>query len=158
MSAPSDRSREACVAWAVTASNCSCFTSRLRAGSRGTKWQRWLETERSRGRIGGYGIAVESARLRTFLEHEDGLLGIAQVPDSLEGREAQPLLERGVPLQITFGYIASAVKAGQTDIVQVLRNAMHRNRKGAIVVSTRRVDRIAIMARALRSPSLKAPP
>lgn len=113
-------------------------------------WQEWLEAEKARGRIGGYGIAVEPDRLETFFE-DGGPLGIVQVHDSLEKQEAQPLLERGHPLQITFGYIASALKTGRSDVVQVLRSAMQRNSEGAIVVSTRKADRIATMGLALSS-------
>lgn len=118
-------------------------------------WQRWLETEKTRGRIGDYGIAVAPDRLKTFLASGDGPLGITQVHDSLEGQEAEPLLRYGMPLQITFGYIASAVRAGRADAADTLYRAMQRNRAGAIVVSTRRVDRVLAMGHALRSISLE---
>ncbi|OBX19897.1 hypothetical protein A9995_04930 [Erythrobacter sp. QSSC1-22B] len=113
-------------------------------------WQSWLEAEKSSGRIGDYGIAVAPERLETFLASGEGPLGITQVHDSLDGREAEPLLSHGLPLQITFGYIGSAVKAGRTDVVDSLCRAMQRNRDGAIVVSTRHVDRVLTMGRALR--------
>jgi D-threo-aldose 1-dehydrogenase len=60
--------------------------------------------------------------------------------DSLDGREADALTTRGRPLQITYGYV-SGRKAGGS-VAGTLREALRRNGRGAVIVSTRRIERL----------------
>lgn len=103
------------------------------------EWLRWLEQERNAGRVQRFGIAVEADRLGAFVTAESPLANIVQTIDSLELREADTLLRAGRPLQITYGYVSAA--AGRP-VEETLARALARNRCGAIIVSTRRIDRI----------------
>lgn len=107
------------------------------------EWQRWLEDERRAGRIGEFGLALTADRLEPFLRAAPGLAPAVQVLDSLESREADVLARYGRPLQITYGYVSSARRAGNDrSVPEILRAALERNRDGALIVSTRKADRL----------------
>jgi aryl-alcohol dehydrogenase-like predicted oxidoreductase len=112
-------------------------------------WLGWLEAQQRTGRIGLFGLALTAERLAPFLDQAQALTGIVQVLDSLAGREADVLTDRGRPLQITYGYLSAAQAAGDTTPVpDLLRRAARRNPHGPIIVSTRRPERLAQFARA----------
>ncbi|MBV8663195.1 MAG: hypothetical protein JO107_08840 [Hyphomicrobiales bacterium] len=93
-----------------------------------------------------FGIAVDAARLAGFLEPKSPLASIVQTIDSLAGREADALLRHGRPLQITYGYVRAAMRAGPTDVPAVLEAALRRNAEGCVIVSTSKPSRLAQFA------------
>lgn len=107
------------------------------------EWQRWLEEQKRAGRIGEFGLALNADRLEPFLREAPGLAPVVQVLDSFEGREADVLARYGRPLQITYGYLSSARRAGSTRRApEILRAALARNPAGALIVETRRIERL----------------
>lgn len=107
------------------------------------EWQRWLEDETRAGRIGAFGLALTADRLEPFLREAPGLASVVQVLDSLEAREADVLARFGRPLQITYGYVTSARRAGSTrPVPEILVAALARNPRGAVIVATRRIARL----------------
>lgn len=115
------------------------------------EWQRWLDSEVRRGRIGAYGLALTSDRLIPFLDEAPELANVIQLLDSLESKEADCLTERGRPLQITYGYV-SAMQAERNPAMSprdVLRAAAQRNKGGAIIVSTTKLGRLGQYAELL---------
>ena len=112
------------------------------------EWLRWLEREVAGGRVRRFGIAVEPQHLPGFLSPATPLAAVVQTLDSLDGRDADVLPRHGRPLQITYGYISAALKAGgAVDIPALLAGALARNPAGAVIVSTGRVERLAQYAR-----------
>jgi D-threo-aldose 1-dehydrogenase len=110
-------------------------------------WTDWLEAERRRGRIGAYGIAARAADLPAIVVDAAPLAAIVQAPDSLVAREAEPLLRAGRPLQLSYGYVTSAKSVDpDADVPDVLAAALRRNATGAVLVSTRRVERLRALA------------
>lgn len=108
------------------------------------EWLRWLETEVEAGRVGHFGLALDTERLSSFAPLDDPLCSVVQTNDSLSLKEADILLHHGRPLQITFGYVSSARRGQQPsfDANAVLAQALRRNTSGAIIVSTRRTERL----------------
>ena len=107
------------------------------------EWQRWLEDEKRAGRIGEFGLALTADRLEPFLREAPGLAPVVQVLDSLDGREADVLGRFGRPLQITYGYVSGARRVGDTrPVPEILRAALARNPAGALIVATRKVERL----------------
>lgn len=108
------------------------------------EWLRWLEDEVQAGRVGRFGIAVDGTRLTPFVASNSELLQFVQCLDSLEGREADCLTVSGRPMHITYGYVSDAMRRhGHVDVPKVLHAALDRNRMGAVIVSTRRAERLA---------------
>jgi aryl-alcohol dehydrogenase-like predicted oxidoreductase len=106
------------------------------------EWLRWLEREIVDGRVRYYGVAGDASKLKPWLEHTTLLPKIVQTKDSLSAREANLLSINGRPFQITYGYVSSAVQNGYTNVAEVLRQALKRNKHGAILVSTRKISRL----------------
>jgi D-threo-aldose 1-dehydrogenase len=108
------------------------------------EWVGWLQDCRQRGSIRYFGVALTSERLEPFLSAPSALVDVVQVLDSLATCEADILGKYSRPLQITYGYVSSARAAGETRSVQdILRRAMARNQHGPIIVSTRKLQRVA---------------
>lgn len=112
------------------------------------EWLRWLERCVANGRVRRFGLALRPDLLKPFLEIRSSLADVAQVLDSLDGREADVLKRFGKRFQITYGYV-SAAKAGggRVSVPDILRQALRRNREGAIIVSTKKTARLAQFAR-----------
>ena len=107
------------------------------------EWLRWLDDEVAAGRVGRFGIAAEASRIAPFLAAPDRLTNVVQTTDSLAGREADVLAAHGRPLQITYGYVSDALRRDdQVDVSAVLADALKRNQSGAVIVSTRRPERM----------------
>ena len=104
------------------------------------EWLRWLEEEKQR--VASFGIAGGMRQLMPFLAEENPLANIVQTADSLDHKEAEPILMAGRPLQLTYGYFSAATRSSGGDAQTVLRGALERNKTGAILVSTRRVSRL----------------
>lgn len=106
-------------------------------------WSRWLEDEVVHGRVGQFGIALDEHQVAPFLASPSPLLRFVQTVDSLEGREADQLLEIGIPLGITYGYVSDALRRNRTvNVPNILEAALHRNPNGAVIVSTRNEGRL----------------
>jgi aryl-alcohol dehydrogenase-like predicted oxidoreductase len=114
------------------------------------EWQRWFERERERGRVCAFGIAGVIARIEPFLTNTSSLTQVIQTADSVDGREADRVLDTHRPLQITYGYISAVLRShAQFEPHQLLVAALRRNRTGTILVSTRRRERLAEYSAAL---------
>jgi D-threo-aldose 1-dehydrogenase len=108
------------------------------------EWVDWLQRCRQRGSIRYFGVALTSERLEPFLRAPSTLVDVVQVLDSLAACQADILRKYGRPMQITYGYVSSARAAGETRSAQdILRRAMARNQHGPIIVSTRKLQRVA---------------
>jgi aryl-alcohol dehydrogenase-like predicted oxidoreductase len=95
----------------------------------------WLQRERDRGTIDAYGLAGPVQRVAPWADQALG--AVLQVRDSLHAREADALLERGRPLQFTYGYLSRRAADARLPAAEALRGALHRNTTGSILVSTR---------------------
>src|SRR5450830_1616150 len=111
------------------------------------EWQRWLESLLQAGKIRHFGIAGEAPVIAAMLDQSPALTSIVQVRDSLDQHQADVLLSHQRPLQFTYGYMAGGA-AQVRDGATILREALQRNPGGSILVSTRRVARVAALARA----------
>jgi aryl-alcohol dehydrogenase-like predicted oxidoreductase len=102
------------------------------------EWHKWLCKERDRGRLRAFGIAGAITHIEPFLSVTSPLAQVIQTADSIERREADRLLHAQRPLQITYGYLASAIRSGShLEPREVLIRALQRNQTGTILVSTR---------------------
>ena len=107
----------------------------------------WLSDEKSKGKIKYWGLAGFSGSLINFVKKNDPLSMITQTKDSINNKEADVVINQGRELQFTYGYLSSAFKDGkQVTAEHLLRMALKRNQSGAILVSSRRVERIKMLA------------
>jgi D-threo-aldose 1-dehydrogenase len=115
------------------------------------EWRRWLEQQVKSGVIGAFGIAAATAdSIQGFLEKDPALARVVQAPDSLDLREADVLGKFGRPLQITYGYVSSARSRGDNrPVTEILSGALRRNSTGAIIISSRRRERLGQYAQVL---------
>lgn len=111
------------------------------------EWNRWLERERSRGRVRAFGVAGREERVAPFCESPTPLAAVIQTSDSLIRREADFLLRKGRPLQITYGYLSSARETRPDfDGQAIVRAALDRNATGCVLISTTRPERLLSLA------------
>jgi D-threo-aldose 1-dehydrogenase len=109
------------------------------------EWLRWLEKEVGTGRVRHFGIAINADGLEPFLAAASPLASIVQTTDSLVDREADTMFRYGRSLQITYGYVSDAMRrSGSVDVPAILAQALARNSTGAVIVSTRRPERVAL--------------
>jgi aryl-alcohol dehydrogenase-like predicted oxidoreductase len=109
----------------------------------------WLETRRDAGVIRAWGVSGESRSYSAWLTAGHRILNVVQAHDTLDGREADDILASGRPLQFTYGYLGAALRSGAATVAgDVVQGALERNRTGAVIVSTRRAERIAELAEA----------
>jgi aryl-alcohol dehydrogenase-like predicted oxidoreductase len=107
------------------------------------EWRRWFESLKLSGIIGEFGIAAAADLVQGFLEKAPELTPVVQTVDSLDRKEADVLTVYGRPLQITYGYVSAARKRGDArSASEILHAALKRNPKGAVIVSTRRVEHL----------------
>jgi len=107
----------------------------------------WLLEEKRKGSIRAWGLAGQPEAMEEWIRPSHPLGAVLQVRDSLDHLEADRVTRVGRELQITFGYLSStSVSAGQLWPEDVLTRALERNRTGSVLVSTRRVERIAKLA------------
>lgn len=110
---------------------------------------RWIESEVARGNVRFWGVAGIEKQVGPFVSANHPLANVVQTRDSLGTREAEFVLAAGRPLQFTYGYLSSVERPGATvDPEHAMRAALRRNVSGSVIVSTRRADRIAQLARA----------
>jgi len=118
------------------------------------EWRNWLDGLVKTGTIGSYGLAATVDRLDAFLRRAPELANLVQVLDSLDAREADTLSRFGKPMQITYGYVSAAhAKGDKRPVGEILRHALRRNRDGAIIVSTKRVERLSQYAKLVEEQS-----
>ncbi|WP_343583121.1 aldo/keto reductase, partial [Herbaspirillum sp.] len=109
------------------------------------EWQRWLESLVLAGKIRHWGVAGEAPAIAAMLEKSPGLGPLVQVRDSLSQHQADVLQAHRRPLQFTYGYMADAATRAVPAPVK-LTQALARNPGGSIIVSTRKVERVAELA------------
>ena len=86
------------------------------------------------------------ARIAPFLVADSPLARVLQLPDSVEGREADFLQAHSRPLQLTYGYLSAAPSRPDARAETVLADALQRNRTGSVIVSSRHQSRLSIFA------------
>jgi aryl-alcohol dehydrogenase-like predicted oxidoreductase len=107
------------------------------------EWQDWLQACVNAGKIRAFGLAAEAERIEPFLVRAPALAQVVQVLDSLDRKEADLMLRHKRSLQITYGYVSAArVRCANTSVRDILDQSINRNRDGAIIVSTRRRERL----------------
>jgi D-threo-aldose 1-dehydrogenase len=106
------------------------------------EWLRWLEDRVSEGKVGHFGLAVTADRIAPIAAECPDLCRFVQVFDSLETQEADTLATYDLPMQVTYGYVSAARKHGnQASVPDILKGALQRNTRGAIIVSTTKPER-----------------
>lgn len=113
------------------------------------EWLRWLENEKDRVRY--FGIAVDNTRLAPFIAANTPLARVVQTVDSNNNCEADIILKSGRQLQITYGYVSAAQRYGVVNFDSILMQALQRNTTGSIIVSTKKVSRLAQYTRILET-------
>lgn len=106
------------------------------------EWLRWLEDERLHGRIRHFGISFNARHIAQFKSAPAAMATLIQTFDSLEGHEAQVLLDANRVLQITYGYVSAAAAKGAVNVPEVLAASLRRNATGSVVVSTSKIERL----------------
>jgi D-threo-aldose 1-dehydrogenase len=107
------------------------------------EWHRWLEKCVTGGKVGSFGLAATADRIESFLRDGAALTPVLQVLDSLDHKEADVVRRYGREPQITYGYVSAALSRGRPlSVPDILRTALERNPRGAIIVSTRDPGRL----------------
>jgi aryl-alcohol dehydrogenase-like predicted oxidoreductase len=108
----------------------------------------YLERQKRAGRIRYLGLAGEASECVAFARWAGGVFEVLQVRDSLENREADSLKAAGKKLQITYGYLRTARRAGgeNADVQDVMRKALARTEEGMMLVSSRNAGRLRALA------------
>jgi D-threo-aldose 1-dehydrogenase len=106
------------------------------------EWRRWIEDE---PRVLRYGLAGEAERLLPFVRRDDPLARLLQTRDSLVRSEADAFGDR-FP-EITYSYVSGADNG---DVRATLAAALERQSEGAVIVSTRRAERLPLYAELAR--------
>jgi aryl-alcohol dehydrogenase-like predicted oxidoreductase len=106
--------------------------------------QLWLERERDRGRIAYWGLAGEPHVVREWMQLRPSGIDVVQTRNSLMCNEAVALSDRAP--DITYGYLSSPAPANM-DGAAILREALRRNPRGAILFSTSNEARILKLRR-----------
>jgi hypothetical protein len=65
-----------------------------------------------------------------------------QTLDTLQGREADFILEQGRPLQFTYGYLSGQKQHFHLNCEETLLHALRRNPNGCVLFSSRQTERI----------------
>lgn len=105
----------------------------------------WMCRECRRGTVRAWGVAGVEGRIGELVRDGHPLAGVVQTRDSLADRQADFVLRAGRPLQFTYGYLSGSALQG-ADPLAVVRAALVRNAAGAVIVSSRRQQRIAALA------------
>lgn len=107
------------------------------------EWRKWLDSCVGAGKVRYFGMALTADAVKPFLENGAMIGSVIQLADSVGRREADVLHCYERPLQITYGYVSAAIRANpRCHVHEVLRAALARNHDGAIIVTTRRLDRL----------------
>lgn len=108
----------------------------------------WLRRQKQRGRARYLGLAGNAAACVAIHGRIPGLFDVLQVEDSIDAREADAVSAAGRPLQLTYGYLRASSQGGAGGLPSppgqaVLTEALSRNPSGVVLVSTRKLARIA---------------
>jgi aryl-alcohol dehydrogenase-like predicted oxidoreductase len=108
----------------------------------------WLRRKKESGRARYLGLAANAGACVAIHGHIPGLFDILQVEDSIDACEADAVSAAGLPLQLTYGYLRASSQRGVGGLpsptgTAVLTAALSRNRSGVVLVSTRKLSRIA---------------
>lgn len=107
------------------------------------EWQTWLAARVKAGQIRHWGVAGEAPRIEAMLAKSPALAPVVQVRDSITSHQADGVIAQR-PLQLTYGYLAD--NTANVPVAEVLQRACSRNTTGAILVSTRKIERVATLA------------
>ncbi len=108
------------------------------------EWRTWLEDEVRGGRVRAFGVAATVARILPLLGACPALVPVLQAENSLAGREADALVALGRAPQISYGYVSAALRAGHPrPVPQILADALDLLPGSAVIVSTKRIERLA---------------
>lgn len=111
---------------------------------------RWLESERALGTIRCWGLAGEANRVSSWVRAGHPLAMVVQTRDSMSIRQADFMLDCQRPLQFTYGYQSSQAGAATPgQYLDVLRAALARNKSGSVIVSSRKAERVAQLAKVI---------
>lgn len=109
-----------------------------------SEWNRWLQDCVAEGKVRYFGLALTADQLSPFLKQGKVLGQVIQLLDSLSGKEADILSSYSRSMQITFGYVSSASRdQNPPKVVEILQAALRRNATGAVIVSTKRQERLS---------------
>ena len=112
------------------------------------EFMRWIESELARGAVRSWGLAGVADKVAPWVRACHSLASVVQTQDSLDKQQADFMRASGRGLQFTYGYLSAQRQADQANATEmVLRKALDRNFTGTVIVSTRRADRIAQLAR-----------
>lgn len=111
----------------------------------------WLVRQKTAGRVRCLGLAGQAASCLDIRRALPGVFDVLQVEDSLESRTADRLMEAGLPLQITFGYMKGTYHPGSTSAPEGLRGVLERNPQGMILMATRKPARLEAWIQAVRT-------
>ena len=118
----------------------------------GEEWLEWLEAERTAGHVRVWGLAGTAQRVAPLVQAGHPLAQVVQTQDSLSGRQADFITTNGRALQFTYGYLSAACSGAVARRPEErLRQALARNRTGAVLVSTRRLERLQQLAKVASS-------
>lgn len=107
----------------------------------------WLEQQKASGRVRYLGLAGNAHHCIAVAQQTGSLFEVLQVEDSLAACEADVVTTTGRPLQITFGYLRQATAGlSQHDSLAVMKNALARNSRGMVLVSSRQPERLRALA------------
>jgi hypothetical protein len=113
----------------------------------------WLRREKQKGTIRAWGLAGPLDGMTAWLNPLHPLGMVLQVRDDLDNPGAGLLPGRDRDLQFTYGYLSNKGNAQLSRTpVEILRLALQKNKRGSILVSTRRVDHLGTLASALGGP------
>ncbi len=107
----------------------------------------WLEHQKASGRVRYLGLAGDASNCVKLAQQVPGLFDVLQVEDSIAKHEAEKIISAGLSLQITFGYMRRAATTQDgLDVKTVVREALSRNSRGMVLVSSRNPDRLKMLA------------
>lgn len=107
-----------------------------------------LDRLRQAGTVRYLGLAGQASECLAIANSVGGLFDVFQVEDSLDGHEADALVQAGKPLQITYGYLRRAVHGSASGVAgNLARQALARNAHGCVLVSSRKPERVRLLAR-----------
>ena len=111
------------------------------------EWLEWFGRQQRSGKIKKWGLAGPVLGMAQWLSSGHPLADVLQVRDGLASKEADALQDNKREMQFTYGYLSEkATRRIDKPAEHILRSALSRNATGSIVVSTRRSDRIPILA------------
>jgi len=110
----------------------------------------WLESCRNKGVILAWGVAGIAEQIAAWVETRNPLAAVVQTKDSLDLKEADFVLQAGRALQFTYGYLSRALAFDPPEVATVVvRRALLRNATGTVLVSTRKMQHLFALARAV---------